>query len=222
MSTHRHCATFNLVSSKISPDLDLDPIPTGAGAVHAPECESRYSNTGSSIWLSLPAHPYRKMDLSFRVLRSPQAATFMCKIQRTLALVQSKDGIIPNMSHLALPQLLQLPGMPGVPWGAFPAVFPFYVPWTMSARTTKVPDTNAHLHNPASPKGKMRSLLTPQEWRTFLEKSWATCVSCVAPPPRRRRCDLRYLRVVRRPRHHDHLAATCASCVARAATTTSP
>ncbi|KAI0281905.1 hypothetical protein BC826DRAFT_1137567, partial [Russula brevipes] len=27
MSTHRHCATFNLVSSKISPDLDLDPIP---------------------------------------------------------------------------------------------------------------------------------------------------------------------------------------------------
>lgn len=86
-----------------------------------------------------------------------RAPTFMRKIQSTLARVQPKDGIIPNM-QLALPQLLHLPGMPGVPWGALPAVFPVYVPWTMSLRTPT--------------KGKMRSLLTPQEWRTFLEKSW--------------------------------------------------
>jgi hypothetical protein len=119
--------------------------------------------------LQLPEPGTQKMDTS---VDEKQAATFMRKIQRTLALVQPKDGIIPNMSHLALPQLLQLPGMPGVPWGALPAVFPVYVPWTMSARTAKVPDTNTDSHNPVPPKGKMRSLLTPQEWRTFLEKSW--------------------------------------------------
>jgi len=101
-----------------------------------------------------------------------QAATFMRKIQRTLARVQPKDGIIPNMPHLAFPQLLQLPGMPGVPWGALPAVFPVYVPWTASLRTPTVPDADADSHNAVPPKGKVRSLLTPQEWRTFWEKSW--------------------------------------------------
>jgi len=101
-----------------------------------------------------------------------QAATFMRKIQRTLARVQPKDGIIPNMPHLAFPQLLQLPGMSGVPWGALPAVFPVYVPWTASLRTPTVPDADADSHNAVPPKGKMRSLLTPQEWRTFWEKSW--------------------------------------------------
>ncbi|KAI9450530.1 hypothetical protein F5148DRAFT_1242776 [Russula earlei] len=101
-----------------------------------------------------------------------RAATFMRKIQRTLARVQPKDGIIPNMSHLAFPQLLQLPGVPGVPWGALPAVFPVYVPWTASLRTPTVPVTGANPHSPEPRKGKMRSLLTSQEWRTFLEKSW--------------------------------------------------
>ena len=101
-----------------------------------------------------------------------RAATFMHKIQRTLARVQPKDGIIPNMPQLAFPQLLQLPGMPGVPWGALPAVFPVYVPWTASPRTSSVSDTSTDSHNPVPPKGKMRSLLTPQEWRTFIEKSW--------------------------------------------------
>jgi hypothetical protein len=101
-----------------------------------------------------------------------RAATFMRKIQSTLARVQPKDGIIPNMPHLALPQLLHLPGMPGVPWGALPAVFPVYVPWAISLRTTTAPDTSTDSHSSVPPKGKMRSLLTPQEWRTFLEKSW--------------------------------------------------
>jgi hypothetical protein len=101
-----------------------------------------------------------------------RAPTFMRKIQSTLARVQPKDGIIPNMPQLALPQLLHLPGMPGVPWGALPAVFPVYVPWTMSHRTPTVSDTGTDSHSPVPPKGKMRSLLTPQEWRTFLEKSW--------------------------------------------------
>ncbi|KAH9979166.1 hypothetical protein BJV74DRAFT_879418 [Russula compacta] len=101
-----------------------------------------------------------------------RAATFMHKIQRTLARVQPKDGIIPNMPQLAFPQLFQFPGMPGVPWGALPAVFPVYVPWTASLRNSSVSDTSTDSHNPVPPKGKMRSLLTPQEWRAFLEKSW--------------------------------------------------
>lgn len=101
-----------------------------------------------------------------------RAPTFMRKIQSTLARVQPKDGIIPNMPQLALPQLLHLPGMPGVPWGALPAVFPVYVPWTMSLRTPTVSDTGTDSHSTVPPKGKMRSLLTPQEWRFFLEKSW--------------------------------------------------
>jgi uncharacterized protein len=96
----------------------------------------------------------------------------MRKIQSTLARVQPKDGIIPNMPQLALPQILHLPGMPGVPWGALPAVFPVYVPWTMSLRNPTVSDTDTDSHSPVPPKGKMRSLLTPQEWRTFLENSW--------------------------------------------------
>jgi hypothetical protein len=43
MSTRRHCTTFNLVSSKILPDLDLSDgtPPTGAGTIQSPECESR-------------------------------------------------------------------------------------------------------------------------------------------------------------------------------------
>ena len=101
-----------------------------------------------------------------------RAATFMRKIQRTLARVQPKDGIIPNMPHLALPQLLHLPGMPGVPWGALPAVFPVYVPWPISLRTPTVSDTSVDSHGLVPPKGMMQLLLTPQEWRAFLEKSW--------------------------------------------------
>ncbi len=101
-----------------------------------------------------------------------RAATFMRKIQSTLARVQPKDGIIPNMPQLALPQILHLPGMPGVPWGALPAVFPVYVPWTMSLRNPTVSDTDTDSHSTVPPKGKMRSLLTPQEWRTFLENLW--------------------------------------------------
>ena len=101
-----------------------------------------------------------------------RAPTFMRKIQSTLARVQPKDGIIPNMPQLALPQLLHLPGMPGVPWGALPTVFPVYVPWTMSPRTPTVSDPGTDSHSTIPPKGKMRSLLTPQEWRTFLENSW--------------------------------------------------
>lgn len=103
-----------------------------------------------------------------------RAPTFMRKIQSTLARVQPKDGIIPNMPQLALPQLLHLPGMPGVPWGALPAVFPVYVPWAMSLRTPTVSVTGTDSHSPVPPKSKIkiRSLLTPQEWRTFLEKSW--------------------------------------------------
>jgi hypothetical protein len=101
-----------------------------------------------------------------------RAATFMRKIQRTLARVQPKDSIIPNMPYLALPQLLQLPGMPGVPWGALPTVFPAYVPWTGSLRFPRASDTDTDTEGPVSPKGKMFSLLTPQEWRTFIEKSW--------------------------------------------------
>jgi hypothetical protein len=101
-----------------------------------------------------------------------RAPTFMGKIQRTLALVQPKDGIIPNMPQLALPQLLQLPGMSVVPWGALPTVFPAYVPWTGSLRISRVSDSGTDSDGPVPPKGKMFSLLTPQEWRTFLEKAW--------------------------------------------------
>jgi hypothetical protein len=101
-----------------------------------------------------------------------RAATFMRKIQRTLARVQPKDSIIPNMPYLALPQLLPLPGMPGVPWGALPAVFPAYVPWTGSLRIPRASDNGTNSHDAVPPKGKVFSLLTPQEWRTFLEKSW--------------------------------------------------
>ncbi|KAI0305727.1 hypothetical protein B0F90DRAFT_1700490 [Multifurca ochricompacta] len=104
-----------------------------------------------------------------------RAATFMRTIQRTLARVQPKDGIIPNMPHLALPQLLQLPGMPGVPWGALPqipTVFPVYVPWPASLRTSRGSDTDTDTGGPVPPKGKMRSLLTPQEWLALLEKYW--------------------------------------------------
>ncbi|KAF8274473.1 hypothetical protein EI94DRAFT_1713526 [Lactarius quietus] len=100
-----------------------------------------------------------------------RAATFMRKIQRTLALVQPKDGIIPNMPHLALPQL---PGMPVVPWGALPqipTVFTVYVPWPASLRTSRGSDTDTDATNVVPPKGKMRSLLTPQEW-PLLEKYW--------------------------------------------------
>ncbi|KAH9176358.1 hypothetical protein EDB89DRAFT_1940657 [Lactarius sanguifluus] len=103
-----------------------------------------------------------------------QAATFMRKLQRTLARVQPKDGIMPNMPHLALPQLLQLPGMPVVPWGALPqipTVFTVYVPWPASFRTSRGSDTDTDTNNAVPPKGKMRSLLTPQEW-PLLEKYW--------------------------------------------------
>ncbi|KAI0286341.1 hypothetical protein BC826DRAFT_972672 [Russula brevipes] len=151
--------------------------------------------------LRLPEPGKKKMDTS---VDEKQAATFMRMIQRTLALVQSKDGIIPNMSRLALPQLLQLPGMPGVPWGAFPAVFPVYVPWTMSARTTKAPDTNTDSHNPASPK------------RQDVLVANAAGVAYLLGEV------LGDLRVVRRPRSHDDVAVTCASCIAHATTTTSP
>jgi hypothetical protein len=74
------------------------------------------------------------------IVDEKQAATFMRKIQRTLARVQPKDGIIPNMPHLAFPHLLQLPGMPVVPWGALPqipTVFTVYVPWPASLRTSR-------------------------------------------------------------------------------------
>jgi uncharacterized protein len=98
--------------------------------------------------------------------------TFMRTIRRTLARVQPKDGIMPYMPHLALPQLLQLPGMPVVPWAALPqmpTVFPVYVPWPVSLRTSRGSDTDTDTNGPASPKGKVRSLLTPQEWRALLE-----------------------------------------------------
>jgi hypothetical protein len=104
-----------------------------------------------------------------------RAATIMRTIRRTLARVQPKDGIIPHMPHLALPQLLQLPGIPVVPWNALPqmpTVFPVYVPWPVSLRTSRGSDTDTDTNGPAPPRGKMRSLLTPQEWRTFLEKYW--------------------------------------------------
>ncbi|KAI0284073.1 hypothetical protein BC826DRAFT_1109909 [Russula brevipes] len=133
-----------------------------------------------------------------------QAATFMRMIQRTLALVQSKDGIIPNMSHLDLPQLLQLPGMPGIPWGAFPAVFPVYVPWTMSAHTTKAPDTNTDSHNPAS--------LKRQDVLVANAAGVAYLLGEV----------LGDLCVVRHPRSHDDVAVTCALCITHATTTTLP
>ena len=108
------------------------------------------------------------------VVNEKDAATFMRKLQRTLARVQPKDGIIPNMPHLALPQLLQLPGMPVVPWGALPqipTVFTVYVPWPASLRTSKGSDTDTDTNSAVSPKGKMRLLLTPQEW-PLLEKYW--------------------------------------------------
>ncbi len=108
------------------------------------------------------------------IVDEKQAATFMRKLQRTLARVQPKDGIIPNMPHLALPQLLQLPGMPVVPWGALPqipTVFTVYVPWPASLRTSRGSDTDTDTNSALSPKGKMRSLLTPQEW-PLLEKYW--------------------------------------------------
>ncbi|KAI0284541.1 hypothetical protein BC826DRAFT_1124626 [Russula brevipes] len=150
--------------------------------------------------LQLPEPGKKKMDTS---VDEKQAATFMRMIQRTLALVQSKDGIIPNMSCLTLPQLLQLPGMPGVPWGAFLAVFPVYVPWTMSARTTKVPDTNTNSHNPASPK-RQDVLIANAAGVAYLLGEV-----------------LGNLRVVRRPCSHNDIAVTCMSCVART-TSTSP
>lgn len=108
------------------------------------------------------------------IVDEKQAATFMRKIQRTLARVQPKDGIIPNIPHLALPQLLQLPVMPVVPWGALPqipTVFTVYVPWPASLRTSKGSDTDTDTNSAVTPKGKMRSLLTPQEW-PLLEKYW--------------------------------------------------
>ncbi|KAH9966201.1 hypothetical protein BGW80DRAFT_1563029 [Lactifluus volemus] len=98
--------------------------------------------------------------------------TFMRTIRRTLARIQPKDGIMPYMPHLALPQLLQLPGMPVVPWAALPqmpTVFPVYVPWPVSLRTSRGSDTDTDTNGPASPKRKVRSLLTPQEWRALLE-----------------------------------------------------
>jgi uncharacterized protein len=104
-----------------------------------------------------------------------RTATFMRTIRRTLARVQPKDGIIPHMPHLTLPQLLQLPGIPVVPWGALPqmpTVFPVYVPWPVSLRTSKGSDTDTDTNGPTPPKGTVRSLLTPQEWRALLEKYW--------------------------------------------------
>ena len=108
------------------------------------------------------------------IVDEKRAATFMHKIQRTLARVQPKDGIIPNMPHLAFPQLLQLPGMPVVSWGALPqipTVFTVYVPWPASLRTSRGSDTDVDTNGAIPPKGKMRSLLTPQEW-PLLEKYW--------------------------------------------------
>ncbi|KAI0266855.1 hypothetical protein BC834DRAFT_116932 [Gloeopeniophorella convolvens] len=109
------------------------------------------------------------------VVDEKQAATFMRAIQRTLARVQPKDGIIPNMPHLALPQLPQLPGMPAVPWGALPQipmVFPVYVPWPAALRGARGSDTETDAGEARAGKGKMRALLTPQEWRATLEKYW--------------------------------------------------
>ncbi len=145
-----------------------------ASSQHAPRVLRHNVDVASSSPPEDKSHhlPEQGKEQKISSIDEKRAPTFMRKIQSTLARVQPKDGIIPNMPQLALPQLLHLPGMPGVPWGALPTVFPVYVPWAMSLRSPTVSDTSTDSHSPVPPKGKIRSLLTPQEWRTFLEKSW--------------------------------------------------
>ncbi|KAI0051859.1 hypothetical protein FA95DRAFT_144311 [Auriscalpium vulgare] len=124
-----------------------------------------------------------KADAPDVVVDEKAAATFMHAIQRTLARVQPTQGIIPNIPHL-MPHLPNLPGMPAVPWGALPQlpmVFPVYVAWP-AFLGDKRGDRGGL--GPRQPKGTMRALLTPQEWRAFWEK-WLSQGTGPAddPPP---------------------------------------
>ncbi|TFY77551.1 hypothetical protein EWM64_g6460 [Hericium alpestre] len=98
-----------------------------------------------------------------------QAASFMNTLQRTLALVQPTQGIMP---HFPIPHL---PGMPAVPWGALPQipmVFPVDVPWPAflgDKRHEQLQPPTKGLDQ-EQPKGALRGLWTPQEWRAFWEK----------------------------------------------------
>ncbi|KAA1476073.1 hypothetical protein DENSPDRAFT_842962 [Dentipellis sp. KUC8613] len=98
-----------------------------------------------------------------------QAATFMNALQRTLAMMQPTQGIIPTMPHLPLPHL------PNLPWGALPQIpmaFPVDVPWPaflVEKRNGAVLGPE-HEHEHEQPRGARRALWTPQEFRAFWEK----------------------------------------------------
>ncbi|TFY66358.1 hypothetical protein EVG20_g4731 [Dentipellis fragilis] len=97
-----------------------------------------------------------------------QAATFMNALQRTLAMMQPTQGIIPNMPHLPIPHLPNLPGI-GMPWGALPQIpmaFPVDVPWPAFL----VEKRNGTVLHHEQPRGARRTLWTPQEFRAFWEK----------------------------------------------------
>ncbi|EIW83060.1 hypothetical protein CONPUDRAFT_152105 [Coniophora puteana RWD-64-598 SS2] len=78
----------------------------------------------------LPSDSLKKPDDT--TPNEKQAASFVDMIQRTLAQLQSPQGLMPNMSQLPIPHL---PEMPAVPWNLpqLPMVFPVFIPnqgWT--------------------------------------------------------------------------------------------
>lgn len=124
-----------------------------------------------------PTTPLNEKKIPPPIVDEKQAASFMETIQRTLARVQGTQGIMP---HLPLPHLPNLPGMPGVNWAALnqiPMVFPVYAPWPTFLGDGKREGTMEgpapeDLQNPGeqSPKGSIRALASPQEWKSFWEK----------------------------------------------------
>jgi len=117
-----------------------------------------------------------------------RAASFMEKMQRTLAQFPAPPGI--NISHLPLPDLSS------VPWGTLPQipmVFPVYVPmhWPSFRGAHPKPESaGAKPESDTDEATKNIALRTAQEWRATWEKWVALVVAVTArqqtedvPPP---------------------------------------
>lgn len=154
--------TGRLVRREVDP-LTSEPSDSDVVTKSKPNAEIAATTT-SLDGKALPPPP--------AIVDEKQAASFLETIHRTLARVQAtQQGLMP---HLPLPHL---PNMPGVPWAALnniPMVFPVYVPWPASFRgdgkREGVVEGVAPEGLDQSPKGSIRALASPQEWRAFWEK----------------------------------------------------
>jgi len=133
----------------------------------------------------------RRPDMDKKVLAvndEKRAASFMEKMQRTLAQIPAPPGI--NISHLPLPDLSS------VPWGTLPQipmVFPVYVPihWPSFRGAHPKPEpVGAKPDSDTDEATKNIALRTAQEWRATWEKWVALVVAATArqqtedvPPP---------------------------------------